>query len=650
MPAAAAVDSPANRANSLSLTFWLGQIDLRPLALFRIAFGLFIAYDLLDLLPIATTFFSDVGVMPRASLFTQMARQNRISLGDVLGAPEAVYVYWIIAFILCLLVVVGYRTRVTVVLLYLFLAGFNERLPELFDGSDSVIRLTLFWLCFASSGNRYSVDALLGRLRGTPLAKTGCALPQRVIQGQVAWVYLCSFLHKTGGLTWHLTSNTGSGLIDWNNAALHYVLHLNHVFARPWAASLADFTPFVVLGTVFTMVFESSFLFLAFSPVLNKWTKALALVMGVMLHGGIAMTVNVGLFSYLMPVTYLAFFEPEWTEWLVDRLERLCGAGTTTVLYDGKCAVCTRGRAAAEAMDRFGNLAFVDIREAKVPKAAESIKRADLEEKLHAVTPSGAVVAGPLAAMEIGRRVPGGFVAAWFAWLPLLGEVPRALWRWRSQQLHLRARQQAWSTALPEEHVAPTLLPEAWHRFASGTVYTALAAIFISAAWYAAPQPGRRYLPRPAENAVQWLSIWNIWDMFSPEPLRTDYHLSAPAEYSDGSTDDLFGGPVDGPGEIRGFWFTRWWKYLENVTQGAQVIQEEWARWQCKRHNWGDAPRENGGRMLYKFKLVRVNQVIPPIGQPWPPEQRAEIVTWRCYDKPEDRPAKPPPPNVSVRP
>lgn len=577
MSAAATIDSPANRASSLSLEFWLGQVDLRPLALFRIAFALFVAYDLFDLLPIGTTFFSDVGVMPRASLLTQMARANRITLGDVLGAPEVFYIYWAIALVLCLMLAAGYKTRIVAPLFYLFLAGINERLPELFDGSDSVIRLTLFWLCFAPSGNRYSVDALLAKVRGRPLSLTSMALPVRVIQGQIAWVYMCSALHKSGGLTWYLKSNTGSGAWDWNNAALHYVLHLNHVFARPWAQHIADYTLPMVVGTVFTIIFEFGFLPLAFCPVWNKYTKALALVMGVMLHGGIALTVNVGLFSYLMPITYLVFFEPEWTEWLIDRLKRVCGAGTTTVLYDGKCAVCVRGRSIAESMDRFGNLAFVDVREGKLPEAAKSLNKSDLEEQLHVIRPNGTVTKGPLAAIAIGLRTPGGLLPAGFAWLPIIGELPRLFWSWKTTQLHLRAAQDEWAPALPKERAPAPLLPTAWFNAGRTLVYMFLVAIFVSAAWYAAPQPGRRYLPEPASRAVQWLSIWNIWDMFSPEPLRTDYHLSAPAEFSDGSTADLFGGAVNGPGEIRDFWFSRWWKYLENVTQDAQIIQEEWA-------------------------------------------------------------------------
>ncbi|MBS2027911.1 MAG: DUF393 domain-containing protein [Deltaproteobacteria bacterium] len=640
-PAAETVDSPAHKSSSLSWTFWFGQMDLRPLALFRIVFALFIAYDLLDLLFIATQFFSDSGVMPRVSLLTSMARANRFALSDVLGPVEVVYVYWAIAFALSIMVALGYRTRLTTVLLYLFVAGFNERLPELFDGSDSVIRLSLFWLCFAPSGNRYSLDALRAQQKGIELPKTASAITSRILQAQIAWVYICSALHKTGGNTWHLLDQTGNHL-DLSNSALHYVLHLNHVFARPWASVLADYPIPMAFGTVFTMIFEGGFIFLVFSPILNKWTKALGLLMGVALHGGIALTVNVGLFSYLMPVTYFIFFEPAWTEWVIDQLARLCGKGApTAVIYDGKCAACARGVETLRSMDRFGKLELVDVRSGQLPKAAEAIKRNELEGSLHAVLSDGTLVAGWPALRAALRRTPGGFVVGQLGGLPFFAQLGGVIYSWASQNRHARAKVEAWTPELPALRAPVLPVPERVYRTSRDLLQLAALVLFISAAWYASPQPGRRYLPMAAERAVQWTSIWNIWDMFSPEPLRTDYHLRAPAEYSDGSTEDLFGGPVDGPGEVRGFWFTRWWKYLENVTQGAKVIQEEWARWQCKQHNWGDGPREHGGKTLYRFRLLRDNQIIPPIGQPWPPVQTAEIVNWRCFDKPDDKGQRP---------
>jgi predicted DCC family thiol-disulfide oxidoreductase YuxK len=640
--AAAPAAAPADRASSLTPSFWLGQMDLRPISLFRIAFGLFIAYDLLDLLPIATTFFSDSGVMPRASLLTQMARANRFSLSDVLGPPELVYIYWALTFVACLFVIFGYRTRIAVVVLYLFLAGINERLPELFDGSDSVIRLTLFWLCFCPSGNRYSLDALRARLRGAPLAETGRALPMRIVQAQIAWVYFCSALHKTGGNTWH------------EGTALHYVLHLNHVFARPWAAMLADYPIPMAFGTYFTLVLEFGFLGLVFFPIpkLYRWTKALGLLLGVALHGGIALTVNVGLFSYLMPVTYLAFFEPAWTEWLIDRLRPLCrGGGKTQVLYDGACAVCVRGAEALRRLDRFGNLELLDLRKAELPAAAKALKRLDLESRIHAISPSGAVSVGFAAQLAILARTPAGLVPAFLLQIPGLAQAAGWLYEQVAAQRHAVAKAEGWPVEVPlSAPVRPPIFSVGIRNGVRDVVALSAVGLFVCAAWYASPQPGRRHLPLLGERAVQWASIWNIWDMFSPEPLRTDYHLRAPAEYDDGSTDDLFGGAADGPGEVRGFWFSRWWKYLENVTQGAKVIQEEWARWQCKVHNWNDGPSKHGGHQLYRFRLIRDNQIIPPIGQPWPPVQTAEIVNWRCYDKPQDKPEKPrptPPPALA---
>ena len=170
-----------------------------------------------------------------------------------------------------------------------------------------------------------------------------------------------------------------------------------------------------------------------------------------------------------------------------------------------------------------------------------------------------------------------------------------------------------------------------------------LTALFLCTAWYAAPQPGRRYLPLAAEQTVQWFSLWNVWDMFSPEPLRTDYHLRVIAEYSDGHREDLFGGPADGPGEIRGFFFTRWWKYMENVTGGRQVMPREWANWQCRNHSW-NVP--NGLPRVWQLTLKKENQVIPPIGQPWPPVEVADVWNWRCYEKPAPPPPVPAPPSI----
>ncbi len=625
----------AGESSTLTPSFWVGDLDLRAIGLFRIGFGLVILYDLLDLLPHVRSWFSDAGVMPRNVLLSEMIRPNRFSLSDAFGAPEMMYVYWVLAFIAAICVIIGYRTRLMQFVLYLFIAGFNERLPQLFDGSDSVVRLSLFWLCWCPSNHRYSFDALRAAARGQPYSKTGMALPIRLLQGQIAWVYLCSFFHKLGGNTWHLLDQTGQH-VDLNNAALHYVLHLNHVFARPWASVLADYPVPMAIGTYYTLIFESSFLFLVFAPVFNRYLKALALLMGVALHGGIALTVNVGLFSYLMPVTYLCFLEPDWVEWVLDKLRAFTNKTPATVLYDGNCPICRESKSMVMKMDRFERLSFVDFRHEDLPAQAKELKPKVLEKRMHVVTNEGKVTAGFAAVASIFQRVPATFAVAPLMTLPGVFQLGSSIYDWVADRRHSLSGPCTDATCAVHTSPPPRvpLFSEGTRNLVRTLGFMGLTALFVCTAWYASPRDMAKHLPREAEMTVQWFSLWNIWDMFSPEPLRTDYHLRAVAEYSDGSTGDLFGGPAGGPGEVRGFWFSRWWKYLENVTGGGETMPREWGRWQCREHNFNLKP---GEPMLYTFTLKKENQIIPPIGQPWPPVQVADVWIHRCYDKPQDK-------------
>jgi hypothetical protein len=497
----------------LTKKYWLGRIDLRPIALFRIVMGFFVLWDVLEFAVDLRAWFSDEGVLPRWAMLGQWARSNRFCLLDSFGSPTMVWVYWALSVAAALMMIVGYRSRLASIAVFVLVAGYQERIPPLFDGSDTVLRMILFWHMFTQSGNVWSADALVARARGTPLPTTGPALPVRLTQLQIGWVYFCSVFYKLQGQTWH------------DGTAVHYALHLTHVFARPWADLVADSIPIVGFITFFTLVLESSFIFLTHAPFLHKPLKALALVCGVGLHAGIFLTINVGHFSYLMPITYLPMFEPEWSQKVVDVASRLFG------------------------FDRL--------------------------HRLH----------------ELLRKLPQ--------------PVPRSVPAW----------------------------VKSWEKPAFGAL--GLTAFLVS--WYSMPSQYRTEMPHAVETTIQYASLWSNWDMFAPEPLRTDYHLTMPAEFEDGTTADLFGGPKDGPGDVRGFWFTRWWKYLENVTGGGDLLPLEFGRYYCRERNYHLQP---GQPRLYTFSLLKENQVIPAIGQPWPQKELQTVWQHRCFDKPSDKTPK----------
>ena len=67
------------------------------------------------------------------------------------------------------------------------------------------------------------------------------------------------------------------------------------------------------------------------------------------LHTGIALTMSVGNFSYVMISSYIILYEPEWAEGVVRAVGGVVGQ-RSWVLYDGETAVYQRHSAPAAAV------------------------------------------------------------------------------------------------------------------------------------------------------------------------------------------------------------------------------------------------------------------------------------------------------------
>jgi hypothetical protein len=123
-----------------------------------------------------------------------------------------------------------------------------------------------------------------------------------MLQLQVALIYLATFLAKHGA-TW------------WNGAAVRLALT-----SGDWGRGLAPWLalhPRLCAGLTFaTLAIEGSFAPLVFSPLRPARTRAVALAAGLALHTGIFLTLRVGIFSQVMPVSYLVFVSARW----IDRL------------------------------------------------------------------------------------------------------------------------------------------------------------------------------------------------------------------------------------------------------------------------------------------------------------------------------------------
>ena len=273
--------------------FWLGDADVAPVALFRVLFGIQLFNWFWQLLPNLTAFFTDEGILPRTE--RALTYPDHLSLLNLSGEWWPVAMAWVLSCVVALLLTVGWHTRVMSLLAFALVSSFSWRDPLILDGSDFVFRMVPLWLAFTPAGDRWSLDA--HRRKDGP-ATRGWALPIRILELQIAWIYLATGLEKLGG-------------IDWiEGTAAYYALQLEHTFARPWAYPFATDPIVSHLISWYTIVVEILFLPLAMIP--SRLTRSIAALGAAAMHLGILLLMNVGNFPLIMLGGCVLFAPPDW--------------------------------------------------------------------------------------------------------------------------------------------------------------------------------------------------------------------------------------------------------------------------------------------------------------------------------------------------
>jgi hypothetical protein len=290
-----------NMNKILTISYWFGTIDSRPLAAFRIVFVMLLLKDAVYHLFLAKWFYSDTGLVPRVALFDGLVRAPRFSLMDAIGQEWlalAFFVLWI-GVLLCL--ILGYRTRLMAVLNFLIILSVHERNGFILTGADTAMRVFSFWMMFAPIAEYYSLDALRRKARPQPTF----ALPARMLQWQLIIIYITTLYLKLLEPIWT------------NGDALFYVLQLDSVLLYPGAILRQAPLWFLRLLTHFTLIAEVAIPLLLMFP-LRRWFIGLAFILAVLLHGGIGLTLAIPDFSLVMLIAFIAHFPPQWFD-IVDR-------------------------------------------------------------------------------------------------------------------------------------------------------------------------------------------------------------------------------------------------------------------------------------------------------------------------------------------
>lgn len=284
---------------------FLAEVDARPLAAPRIAVGLLVLLTLTHWLPDVRSAFTDAGWLP-AEAARQLMDPWHWSILHFVTSPAGVLAFVWLGVLAAVTMTLGLFSRTSAVVCAVVLASIHVRNPVLLYGADTVMRLLVIYTAVGRCGAVWSIDALvrrrrerLGRLRGGrvhgPVVDhaTTPVFPLRLVQIQVCTIYVVTASARVPGHNWH------------EGTALWYGL-VNPMYSRfnPAGEPLADaLVPLLTVMTWITLYWEFAF------PVLVpfRWGRRIALGFGVLIHGGIAVFLDIQWWGPVMLIGYLAF-------------------------------------------------------------------------------------------------------------------------------------------------------------------------------------------------------------------------------------------------------------------------------------------------------------------------------------------------------
>jgi len=281
--------------------FFFAPTSVATMVVVRIAFGLVALAWTASLAPDLASFFTRRGIVP-------VQPSNRFWIGVLSpSAPDwAVYLTWALLLVAAVCLTVGYRTRLSSVLVFVGIVSFERRNPLIFNAGDVLVRNLAFYVMLAPAGIALSVDAWRRTRAGFWTFAKRAPWALRLIQIQLSVVYASTVWAKVRGN-------------DWNDGtAVSYALRLEDLARFRVPSFVATNLALSNLFTFGTLAIEASIAVLVWNRKARPWV----LGAGVVMHLAIALNIMIGFFTMAMLAAYLSFVPPDAMERLIGRVRR----------------------------------------------------------------------------------------------------------------------------------------------------------------------------------------------------------------------------------------------------------------------------------------------------------------------------------------
>jgi HTTM domain len=273
--------------------FFFQPTSARPLGAIRILYGLLALANLAFCAVEIDYWYSDQGLLAGDEAWV-VAGLLQFSPLHFVQDPTSVRIAFALTATAAAFLTIGWRTKLMSILYYVGMLSIHNRNLASSSGADVLVLTFGFNLMLSPCGAAYSVDSwLASRKRGTLAEPLILPWSVRLIQIQIGLVYTFAAFLKAGGNLW------------LNGTALHYVLNNTEV-DRFDVSFLTQYPILINLMTYSALVMEFSLAFFLWFRAARPYV----LLVGLMLHTGILVTINIPIFGELMWVGYLAFLTP----------------------------------------------------------------------------------------------------------------------------------------------------------------------------------------------------------------------------------------------------------------------------------------------------------------------------------------------------
>ena len=279
-------------------------LDLRALALFRIGMAVLLLIDLYTRATDLEAHYANSGVLPLPALFNYSWNSFFFSFHTTSGLWQIQALYFFLAAIFAVCLLLGFKTRIATVLSWIFILSLQNRNPMILQGGDDLVRMLLFWAIFLPWGAYYSLDA---RKTCEPEKTTYCSAATVAFILQIFLLYFCTALLKHAP--------------EWGKegTAIYYALSLDQILLPLGKLLYPHYE--LLKGMTFGVYYTELLLpFLLLIPFYNSWLRLVVIFVLASLHLGISVTLFVGLFYLINLVSLLGLIPKNAMNWLERKL------------------------------------------------------------------------------------------------------------------------------------------------------------------------------------------------------------------------------------------------------------------------------------------------------------------------------------------